>query len=185
MTYQQYTDHLKLCQYLGKEPLGEFKEFHDFISDLWKDMTFSVINDHNEQCIIFHKGTDFFMQQDFKNGKLKCQWDRIWSFFLIKKGMEIPELKDFIQSMVEQHLKCKVLTPFEYHISYAGRGGTTPQMQGSNTPHVIPQVEEPGGTTPQMQGTGYRKNPIFVNNDLPTILRPSQSLPIPRNRTSG
>jgi len=111
MTYQQYTDHLKLCQYLGKEPLGEFKEFHDFISDLWKDMTFSVINDHNEQCIIFHKGTDFFMQQDFKNGKLKCQWDRIWSFFLIKKGMEIPELKDFIQSMVEQHLKCKVLTP--------------------------------------------------------------------------
>jgi len=126
MTYQQYTDHLKLCQYLGKEPQGEIKEFHDFISDLWKDMELSVDNDYNKQRIILHKGTDFYMEQDFKNGRMLCQWDRLWSFFRIKKGLEVPETQVFIQSMVEEHLKCKASTPeivvdVKYH-----PGGRTP-----------------------------------------------------------
>jgi hypothetical protein len=32
MTYQQYSDYIKLYRYLGKEPQGEFKEFYDAIS---------------------------------------------------------------------------------------------------------------------------------------------------------
>ena len=115
MTYRQYSDHIKLCQYLGKELQGEFKEFYDFLTELWNDMEFSVINKHNKQCnghtIIFHKGTDFYMEQDFKNDRLRCEWDRVWTFFRIKKGMKVSETQDFIQSMVEEHLKCKVLTP--------------------------------------------------------------------------
>jgi hypothetical protein len=111
MTYQQYTNHIKLCQYLGKEPQGEFKEFYDFITDMWKDIEFSVINDHNKQGIILHKGTEYYMEQDFKNGWLKCDSGRVWSFFRFKKGMEIPETQVFIQSMVEEHLKCKASTP--------------------------------------------------------------------------
>jgi hypothetical protein len=111
MTYRQYSDHLKLCQYLGKEPQGEFKAFYDFITGLWKDMEFSVINDHNKQGIIFHKGNNYYMEQDFKNGWVWCERGRVWSFFSSTKGMEIPETQDFIQSMVEEHLKCQVLTP--------------------------------------------------------------------------
>jgi hypothetical protein len=61
MTFQQYSDHIKLCQYLGKEPQGEFKEFYDFLTDLWKDMELSLVDKHNEQGIIFHKGSDFYM----------------------------------------------------------------------------------------------------------------------------
>jgi len=110
MTYRQYSDHIKLCQYLGKEPGAEFKEFYDFLTELWKDMEFTVINDHNEEAIILHKGTDFYMEQDFKNGCLECEWDRVWTFFRFKKGMEVPETKVFIRGMVEEHLKCKVST---------------------------------------------------------------------------
>ena len=117
MTYGQYSDHIKLCQYLGKELQGEFKDFYDFITFLWKDMEFSVINDHNDLFIILHKGTDFYMGQDFKNGWLECQWDRIWSFFRIKKGMEVPETKVFIRGMVEEHLKCKVDTTLDTTLS--------------------------------------------------------------------
>jgi hypothetical protein len=113
MTYIQYSDHLKVCHYLGKEPGGEFKDFYDFLTELWKDMEFSVINDHNEQGIILHKGTDFYMEQDFKNGLLWCEYNRVCSFFRTKKCMEIPETQVFIQSMVEEHLKCKVSTPAE------------------------------------------------------------------------
>jgi hypothetical protein len=111
MTYRQYSDHIKLCQYLGKEPEGDFKEFYDFITELWRGMEFSVINDHNKQGNIFHKGNRYYMEQDFKNGWLRCDWDRVWTFFRFKKGMEVPETKVFIRGMVEEHLKCKVSTP--------------------------------------------------------------------------
>jgi hypothetical protein len=116
MVYEQYSDHLKLCQYLGKEPQGEFKEYYDFLTELWMDMEFTVINDHNNQdnghAIILHKGKDRYIIQDFTNEWLLCQWDRVWSFFKNKKSMKVPEIKDFIQSMVVEHLKCKAPIPF-------------------------------------------------------------------------
>jgi hypothetical protein len=108
MTYRQYSDHIKLCQYLGKEPQGEFREFYDFVTGLWKDMEISVIDD---QGILFHKGDGLFMRQDFKNGWFWCDWDRVWSFFRIVKTMELLETQDFIRGVVEEHLKCKALTP--------------------------------------------------------------------------
>ena len=115
MTHRQYSDHIKLCLYLGKEPGGEFKEFYDFLTELWDGMEITPIDDHNEEgnghTIILHKGKDFYMEHDFINGCLDCHWDRIWSFFRFKKGLEVPETQDFIQSMVEEHLKCKVITP--------------------------------------------------------------------------
>ncbi len=112
MTYWQYSDHIKLCLYLGKEPRGEFKVFYDFLTELWKDMEILVVDNYNEQgnghTIIFHKGYEFYMEQDFNRGCLECHWDRIWSFFRFKKCMNVPETQDFIRGMVEEHLKCKV-----------------------------------------------------------------------------
>jgi hypothetical protein len=108
MTYRQYSDHIKLCAYLGKDIGGEYKEFYDFITELWRDMGISVYED---QGILFHKGDGLFMQQDFKNGWLLCHWDRVWSFLRTTKGMEYTETQDFIRGVVEEHLKCKALTP--------------------------------------------------------------------------
>jgi hypothetical protein len=108
MTYRQYSDNIKLCQYLGKEPGGDFKELYDFITELWKDMEFSVIDAHNGQCIILHKGTEYYMEQEFKNGWLDCHFTRVWSFFRTTKGMGFNETRDFIRGMVEEHLKCNV-----------------------------------------------------------------------------
>jgi hypothetical protein len=108
MTYRQYSDHIKFCQYLGKDTEGEYKVFYDFITELWRDMEFTVVN---EQRIIFHKGENFLMDHDFKNGWLDCDYDQLWSFFRNTNGMEIYDTKDFVRGMVEEHLKCKVLTP--------------------------------------------------------------------------
>jgi hypothetical protein len=120
MNYTQYSDHLKLCQYLGKEPEGEYKEFYDFITEVWKDMEFIVINEHNKQGILFHKGTEFYMEQDFKNGWLWCDYDRVWSFFINKKVIEVSDTQDFIRGMVEEHLKSQVQTPIlEYGAAVA------------------------------------------------------------------
>jgi hypothetical protein len=115
MTYQQYSDHIKLCAYLGKEPQGEFKVLHDFITGLWKDMEFTVVDNYNNQgnghTIIFHKGTYFYMEQDSNIGYLWCHPDRVWSFFQNKRGFDLPEIQDFIQSMVVEHFKREVSTP--------------------------------------------------------------------------
>jgi hypothetical protein len=111
MTYRQYSDHIKLCLYLGKEPHSEFKEFYDFLTELWDGMEISVVDNYKVQSIILHKGDMFYMEQDFKNDGLRCDWDRVWTFFRFKKGLEVPETENFIQSMVEEHLKCRVLTP--------------------------------------------------------------------------
>jgi len=134
MTYIQYSDHIKLCLYLRKEPKGEFKEFYDFLTELWKDMVFSVNNDHNGQdIIILHKGKDFYMEQNLKNGHLRCDWYRVWSFFQSTKGMEYTETQVFIQSMMEEHLKCKALTPRIDDLQSIVVDGRTSQMQGTNT----------------------------------------------------
>ena len=82
------------------------------MTELWKDMEFTVVDEHNKQGIIFHKGTDFYMEQDFKNGWLRCELNRVWSFFHINKGLEEPETQDFLLIMVEEHLKCQTLTPW-------------------------------------------------------------------------
>jgi hypothetical protein len=74
-------------------------------------MELTVNNDHNEQDIIFHKSEVIFMEQDFKNGWLRCDWDRVWSFFRTTKSMDEPEIKDFVRGAVEEHLKSKVLKP--------------------------------------------------------------------------
>jgi hypothetical protein len=111
VNYKQYSDHIKLCHYLGKEPQGEFKEFHDFLTGLWKDMEFTVIDDNNEQGIIFHKGTDFYMEQDFKNKQFWYQRKPVYSFFRDEKDMNHTDILNFIMSVVEQHLKCITLTP--------------------------------------------------------------------------
>jgi hypothetical protein len=128
MTYQQYSDHIKLCVYLGKNPGGEYKEFYDFLTEFWDGMEFSVIDNHDEQGIIFHKGVVFFMEQDFNNGLLRCERNRVWSFFRFKKGMDITETQDFVRSMVEEHLICKGLTPRATPLHHPRWGGRTSHM---------------------------------------------------------
>jgi hypothetical protein len=131
MTYQQYSDHIKLCLYLGKEPQGEFKEFYDFITEFWEGMEFTVKNDHNEQGIIFHKGNNYYMERDFKNGWLWCHWDRVWSFFITSKVMLYPDTDNFIQSMLEEQLKCVALSTTRVIIGQNDFGGGTIQTSGT------------------------------------------------------
>jgi hypothetical protein len=107
MTYQQYSDHIKLCLYLGKEPQGEFKEIYDFITGMWDGIQISG----GEDIIIFHKGKDFYMARDYKLMRLWCHKDRVWSFFRDRKDMITSETKDFIKCIVEQHIKCTVPNP--------------------------------------------------------------------------
>ena len=109
MTYIEYVTHTKVCVFLDREPTGQYKKIHDFLTNLWDGM--DVVVDSRSYQIILQKGGKWFMEQDNENGYLWCQYGEVWSFFLNDMGMEIPEIQDFVKSTVEEHLKCKVGTP--------------------------------------------------------------------------
>lgn len=102
--------HLKTCEYLGKEPAGQFKKVHDFLTKLWDGMEL-VVNSQNDRISI-QKEVGWVFEQDFKFGYMWYHSDRVWPFFREDMGMGVAETQDFIKSMVEEHLKCVVETPW-------------------------------------------------------------------------
>jgi hypothetical protein len=109
MTYNDYRTHLLTCEYLNREPTGQYKKLHDFLTGLWENME-CVVHSWNNS-IFFQKGDGWFIVQDLKNGDMWCQTDSVWSFFRTDMDMELTERQDFIKSAVDEHLKCKVETP--------------------------------------------------------------------------
>ena len=109
MTYNDYRTHLLTCEYLNREPTGQYKKLHDFLTGLWENME-CVVHSWNNS-IFFQKGDGWFIVQDLKNGDMWCQTDSVWSFFRTDMDMELTERQDFIKSAVDAHLKCKVETP--------------------------------------------------------------------------
>jgi hypothetical protein len=104
MNYRQYSDHVKLCQYLGKEPEGEFKGFYDFFTGLWGDMVIDVFYDYDTHVVILYKGVDFYMGMDTKTDYLVLSYDKVWSPFLSLGIDETIETILFIQKMFVEHL---------------------------------------------------------------------------------
>jgi len=117
MNFQQYMTVNKLCQYLGKEPEGEFKEFHGFFTGLWRDMAIDVFYDYNTHVVILYKGVDFYMGLDTKTDYLVLSYDKVWSPFL-SLGMSNKEL--FIHNMVIEHLNISH-GPHKLRITYTDK----------------------------------------------------------------
>jgi hypothetical protein len=57
MTYTEYKNHIKICQYLGIEPEGDFKKVYKFSTNLWDGMEFTSQTDN----IILHKKKEHMM----------------------------------------------------------------------------------------------------------------------------
>jgi hypothetical protein len=104
MTYQQYSDYIKLYRYLGKEPQGEFKEFYDAISALWEDMEMTVLNDYEPSSILFHKSKSYYMELCVDTGILWCDIPRVWELLEEAGVMCNEQIKNFIKEMFISHL---------------------------------------------------------------------------------
>jgi len=126
MTYNDYRTYILSCEYLGKEPTGEYKRVYDFLTGMWNDMEI-VVNSQNGRIII-QKEEEWFIERDLKYGYLWCNQDRVWSFFRYGMGIEPSEIEDFTKSAVEEHLKCKVETPNIRVVTEYPWGGGTSQM---------------------------------------------------------
>ena len=116
MTYQQYSVHIKVCHYLGKEPAGQYKRIYDFLTELWDGMVIVVYSRYNR--VVLLKKCEWVFEQDLETGYLWCRGSSVWSFFQDDVVMEDTEIQDFIISAVEEHLKCQVGTPQFGHEVY-------------------------------------------------------------------
>lgn len=50
-------------------------------------------------------------EQDYKNNKLYCDYNEIWSFFEEKNSYNNQEIKDMVKGWLEESSKLEVLTP--------------------------------------------------------------------------
>jgi len=102
MDHNDYRIHLLTCEFLDREPVLRYKKVHDCLTDMWDGMEI-VVNSQNDR-IVLQKGGEWFFAQDTKNGILWCQHERVWSFLEKDMGMEYPEIREFIESVMVEHL---------------------------------------------------------------------------------
>ena len=110
MVYNEYRTYILTCEYLNREPSGDYRKVHDFITGLWDGM--DVVVDSRSNQMVLEKGGEWFIEMGVKNVYVWCHYERVWSFFQKDMGMEVTERQDFVKSVVEEHLGCQVGTPF-------------------------------------------------------------------------
>jgi hypothetical protein len=81
MNYQDYQNHLKVSEYLGKEPTGVYGDIHQLFEELWVNLHITSIGDdiffykngHTFAMLVHHTGTFDYTRENFK----------LWDYMLI------------------------------------------------------------------------------------------------------
>jgi hypothetical protein len=107
MTYDDYRMYILTCEYLGREPAGEYKRIHDHLMGLWGGMEFVVDSRFNQ--IVLYKGSEIFVEQNVINGHLWIHV-RMETFFRDDMGMDNTGTQEFIKSIMEEYLRYTVGT---------------------------------------------------------------------------
>jgi hypothetical protein len=88
-------------------------EINNLFNNLFSDL--SVYTERGESDLIFMKGEKFIMEQDLKNGYLRCRFTDFWEVLQMKfklKETEIQEVVSYkIANMLEEALKNGYLIP--------------------------------------------------------------------------
>lgn len=72
MNYQDYQNHLKVSEYLGKEPTGVYGDIHRLFKDFWDNLHITSIGDdiffykngHTYAMLVHHTGTFNYMLEN-------------------------------------------------------------------------------------------------------------------------
>ena len=83
-----------------------------FWDELWADMKVKI-DPLNGKIECWKDDYDYYyFFQDDTNNYFWCDFEKIWSFFDGKLGLEYTEIQELIQHMVSKTLNCKVNTPW-------------------------------------------------------------------------
>jgi hypothetical protein len=116
MTYTEYKSHMKVCEFLGKPPLGKFKELHIFTMELWDDMCFTVsenISQPGTLIIIAHKNSIVHILNKPSDGWVACDKRVIMNNLLSIMDTElIIPVQDMMEFIIREHLSTTVINVF-------------------------------------------------------------------------
>ena len=85
------------------------KDFENILSTL-EISNIDVYYKHGEE-FLYHKGKDWYIYLDLKNGDFWVNYYRLWYFFETKYSMEFEKIQALCKYMVEEELKRNVGTP--------------------------------------------------------------------------
>jgi hypothetical protein len=73
-----------------------------FILEMWQDMTTELKPDY-PNSVFYIKNGEIIMEEE--NGIMWCIYEKIWSVFYDRFGLNYQQTQDFLKSMLEKHLK--------------------------------------------------------------------------------
>jgi hypothetical protein len=105
MTYHEYSTYMKVCDYLGKEPQGDFLKMNTFLNKVCDSMEITTYEENNRKyVVIYTEGKPFFIF-DTVSGWLRIvpgDWEIIES---VESFISNGSARVFITDFIEDHLK--------------------------------------------------------------------------------
>lgn len=89
------------------------KSFEEMFLDMWFGCTLHKDAEYPESVFLMKNG-EWMFEQDFKNGRLYCRYNKVWKVFIDEFGHNFDQISDLIRGIVEQRFKLMGLTPFNY-----------------------------------------------------------------------
>ena len=102
---------IEISRVLNQPLDGDALVIQTFFDELFNDLEIDTLDEYPDSIFFIKNGNDFYMEQNYKDEKLYCSYNKIWSFFEGNLSLGYQEISDLIKVMVEQHLKEKVFTP--------------------------------------------------------------------------
>ena len=104
---------IEISRVLNQPLDGDALVIQTFFNDLLNGLEIDTLDKYPDSIFFIKNGHDVYMEQDYKNERLFCSYNRIWSFFEGDLSLDYQEISDLIKVMVEQQLKEMVFTPPE------------------------------------------------------------------------
>jgi hypothetical protein len=95
------------------EELKKEEEMKEWFKSLLNGLEIGI-NDNNPNSVYYKRNSRIFFELFQISGKkyFWCDYDLVWNILQDKYKLNFYETQDFINSMVEQHLKLGAVTPF-------------------------------------------------------------------------
>ena len=103
----------KMIDKIKKIKYSRLKEEERFFLETIYEIKPFKLDDDYQQSVFWVKNGKILLEQDFKNGYLRVNYDFIWSVLMVKYGYTYIDTQLFIKDMVERHTNLGSLTPLK------------------------------------------------------------------------
>ena len=82
---------------------------------LCEGLSLKIDKERYPDSVFFFKEDEYQFEYDTANGHLWCRYSSIWTVFEKEYSMKYNDIQSLIKNQVEEHFKCKGVTPRPLH----------------------------------------------------------------------